>query len=353
MLKRVTMRQVAERAGVHSTTVSLALRNHASLPEATRLRLQKLAQEMGYRPDPMLNALMVYRSQNKKPGYRATLAWVSNHFTRRGWAKVSTFDLYHQGARQRATQLGYELEEFWLREPGLTPERATSILTSRGISGLILVPQPRPKMRVRLDWNLFSAVSFGFSIASPQLHVVTNDQFHAMTAVIRRMRIHGYRRIGLVLNLSDDERSNHRWTGAYLAHAQHWPAENHIPIFFQDDPMSSDFPAWIDNYRPEAIISYANLTARIQALGLRVPQDVGFATYSTTLDNFVSGIDENPFLTGSAAVDLVVGMIQRGEQGIPPVRQCVLVEGTWNEGGSLNFKNRPSPSSRNVAVSPG
>jgi len=62
MIQRVTMRQVATRAGVHSTTVSLALRNHPSLPVETRERLQALAKEMGYRPDPMLGALMHYRS---------------------------------------------------------------------------------------------------------------------------------------------------------------------------------------------------------------------------------------------------------------------------------------------------
>jgi DNA-binding LacI/PurR family transcriptional regulator len=40
MNDRVTMREVARRAGVHVTTVSLALRNNIKLPLATRERLR-------------------------------------------------------------------------------------------------------------------------------------------------------------------------------------------------------------------------------------------------------------------------------------------------------------------------
>lgn len=45
------------------TTVSLALRNHPRLPEKTRHRIQKLAKEMSYRPDPVLQALVAYRGK--------------------------------------------------------------------------------------------------------------------------------------------------------------------------------------------------------------------------------------------------------------------------------------------------
>ncbi|HZZ57506.1 MAG TPA: LacI family DNA-binding transcriptional regulator, partial [Opitutaceae bacterium] len=50
--RRVTLADVARKAGVHVTTVSLALRNNRRLPEPTRLRLQALAKRMGYAPDP-------------------------------------------------------------------------------------------------------------------------------------------------------------------------------------------------------------------------------------------------------------------------------------------------------------
>ena len=56
--RRVTLADIAKRADVHVTTVSLAMRNHPRLPEETRKRIQALAEEMGYRPDPMMRALV-------------------------------------------------------------------------------------------------------------------------------------------------------------------------------------------------------------------------------------------------------------------------------------------------------
>ena len=44
------MKQIAEVAGVHPTTVSMALRNHPRIPESTRNQLKKLAEKMGYVP---------------------------------------------------------------------------------------------------------------------------------------------------------------------------------------------------------------------------------------------------------------------------------------------------------------
>src|SRR5687767_11091869 len=59
--RRVTLADVARVAGVHRTTVALALRNHPGLPGDTLKRLKTLARKMGYRPDPTLAALNAYR----------------------------------------------------------------------------------------------------------------------------------------------------------------------------------------------------------------------------------------------------------------------------------------------------
>src|SRR3954465_73494 len=87
--ERVTMAAVAKRAGVHVTTVSLALRNHPSLPVATRQRLQALAKEMGYQPDPALSSLVAYRSRTKPARTKLMLAYVTNWDTRWGWKEAS------------------------------------------------------------------------------------------------------------------------------------------------------------------------------------------------------------------------------------------------------------------------
>jgi len=345
MKRRVTLRDIARKAGVHYATVSRALRKDPRIGKAMVAKIQALAQKLGYVPDPMLSGLSAYRSLKGMVGYQATLAWVTNAFTRDGWSTFgwSDFDiirLYFQGASERAAALGYRLEEFWLREPGMTPRRASQILRTRGISGLIVSPQPKQKMRIRLDWENFSAVSMGYSLAWPRLHVVTNYQFQSMMTTVRQVRAHGYRRIGLAIN-PNDERVDHGWTGGFLALQQYWPAKDRIPIFSYVNFSPERLEAWIQRYRPEAIVGYGSLVAQLEELGHRVPEEIGVATHSLgSVSEKCAGIDENARITGAQAVDLVVTMIHRGERGIPEFPQRILTEGSWREGETLKFRYR-------------
>jgi len=104
---------------------------------------------MGYRPDPMLSSLMAYRSQNMKKGqYEGTLGWITNYPTRDGWHEYEKVGIF-VGAKRRATELGYKMEVFWLREPGMTSRRITEILIARNIQGLLFIPQPRSRAHLR------------------------------------------------------------------------------------------------------------------------------------------------------------------------------------------------------------
>ena len=59
--QRVTLRDLAQKAGVSHVTISRALRNDPSISTARRAEVKKLAAAMGYRPDPSLSALAAYR----------------------------------------------------------------------------------------------------------------------------------------------------------------------------------------------------------------------------------------------------------------------------------------------------
>lgn len=53
----VSLRQIAETAGVHTSTVSLALRNSQKIPELTRKSIQQVAKSLGYVPNLMARGL--------------------------------------------------------------------------------------------------------------------------------------------------------------------------------------------------------------------------------------------------------------------------------------------------------
>ena len=70
-LKRVTLRDLAKKLGVSHTTVSLALREHHSITPARRQEVKRLAEKLGYRPDPFLSALSAYRLQNRPASFHS------------------------------------------------------------------------------------------------------------------------------------------------------------------------------------------------------------------------------------------------------------------------------------------
>ena len=57
MNKKVTIRDVAEAAGVSISTVHQALNGKSGVSEATRARICQIAEEMGYQPNAIASSL--------------------------------------------------------------------------------------------------------------------------------------------------------------------------------------------------------------------------------------------------------------------------------------------------------
>ena len=74
---RITMRHVAERAGVTQATVSMALANHPRISAETRARIRALAERMGYQPNAYISVLMRARRRRRPVQDRPVLALVS------------------------------------------------------------------------------------------------------------------------------------------------------------------------------------------------------------------------------------------------------------------------------------
>ncbi|MEI6861266.1 MAG: LacI family DNA-binding transcriptional regulator [Verrucomicrobiota bacterium] len=342
---RITMGDVAKRAGVHVTTVSLALRNHASLPPATRDRLRRLAEKMGYRPDPALSALVAYRHRARLAKDQPTLAYVTNWDTQWGWREhVAAHRMFFEGATAKAALLGYRLEHFWLGERGLTPRRLSDILAARGITGVILASHRlAADVPLDFDWLRLSAVKIDFFPREPAMHNVTNDQRAVIQMAVRRAREAGYRRIGLVMPTWWDEIVDLAWSAGFLAEQQALPAAARVPILLYDDPERECLvprpllAEWLRRHQPEAIVSYEPFVRpQLAALGVAVPQDVAFADiFLTKVDGRTAGVRQNCHRVGELAVEILAGQLHQNVLGLPGIPISTLVEGTWFEGTSL------------------
>ena len=335
---------VADAAGVHLSTVSLALRNNERLSPATRERIQALAQKMGYTPNPLVSLLMA-RVRRRNTGYKGTLGFLYTVAADSSKLRGSVHRNFLVGARRRAQELGYRLDEFFMDGPE-SSRRLSTIFRARGISGVViahLTGPACPGRRLSLDLTGLAAASVGIPFAEPQLHYVANDQYMRAIIAARELLALGYRRIGLVLEGSFDTGMAHRCSAGYWAVQEYTEEVEPIPIHRQRSGDKTTLAQWLKKHRPDAVLSTSsNVLPAIRATGRQVPEDIGFAHLDWLPEHGeIAGVHGNSERTGAAAVELVVSQLHRGESGLPPRAMSHLVTGSWVPGPTLRQVGPP------------
>jgi LacI family transcriptional regulator len=338
MNQALTLKDIAREAGVSLMTVSRALRHDPKVSAPLRTEIIGIAERLGYRPNPLVSALMSYRRAGKPAHCDLVVAFITNFPTRDGWRDFRLYQEFYRGADQSANRHGYHLEEFWMAEPGMTPARLSAILRTRNIIGVLLAPLATPVGRLELEWDQFQAVTFGYSIIEPPLHRVSNFQFRSMRLVMMKLAECGYRRPGLALSQSLDDRVLHQWLGGFLVEKKSL-RERPIPLYLAPDQKWSQqrFENWLNKHRPDVVIAHSEeLIQWVRHSGRRVPEDVGFVHLDCpAVGGELSGLYQNGPEIGAAAADMLIGMLRRNERGLPVLPRALLIEGSWAQGKTI------------------
>ncbi len=340
------MKDVAIKAGVSASTVCRALGQDPQIPPATRAKVRKVADALGYRPNPLLSAFARERRGKTSGSEITTLAYITNFPTPDEWMHNSFYGPMFQGAREQAHRNGYKLEHFWLAEPGMTGERLSRILHNRGIVGICIAPTPAESSRMSLDWPRFSCVTLGYSVLRPVLHRTTPHHFHAILTASRKLWKLGYTRIGLCMYNRTSRRVDDLWlAGALLTRELHPKAP--IEVFLFDDDTLKDIPTWVRTQGIDVVLSDNQDTLQeLRRQGLRAPGEVDYATLNWIKgEPEIAGINQRPDLIGLAAMDMLIAQIRRDERGIPEMPITSMVEGEWVNGPSLLRRSKSIPSS--------
>lgn len=341
MPARPNLKDIAKIAGVHPSTVSLALRDHPRISVSVRKQIKALAQKLGYRVNPLIAALMQNRRTGRSAGH-LVLAYVTNYPTRYGW-RPTHHDRpdYFPGAAARAHELGYKLQHFWLGERAMTPVRFAQILTTRGIHGLLIGRLPPGQQSMELPWENFSSVALGMTLRAPTLHRVAEDYYSSAAEAMEQLMQRGYKRIGFVFSdANDSPRVGERWLGAHLQQQLRLKqADRLAPFFYQPgDELARSFKEWFCQNRPDALlVTHAvPVIAWLKSAGLRVPADVGLATLVNDHQELGhAGVSCGADRLGALAVEMLLGLLHRGERGVPADPHEVLLTGDWRDGSTL------------------
>lgn len=342
-MPRPTLNDIARAVGYSKNTISLALRGDRQIPEVTRERIRKVAERLGYQPNAVLSHLMAQLRSSRTTRLQATLALVNANRDADAFRKHPTIPTYVAGCEARAAKLGYSLDRFWLHDPTLNAARWLRILHTRGIKGLLLVGLMDTNHlpdELRPVWEQLPTVVTGVRTREPALSFCCVDHHNLALMAFERALALGYRRPALVLDDVIDALVERRFSAGYLTGQRALPRAQHVPIFNERAGAAGEerrFGEWLKRYQPDVIFTlYNHVLSWLKTAGRRVPEDIGVIQLEWRATRpEIAGMNQHNFVTGEAAVDMVVSQIHNNEAGVQEFPRATLIGATWIDGASV------------------
>ncbi|MCT4554353.1 MAG: LacI family DNA-binding transcriptional regulator [Pelagimonas sp.] len=265
----VTLKDVAERAGVSRSAVSRTFTDGASVSDKMRRKVEKAARELGYSPNALASSLTTGRTK--------LIGLVSNNFHNPIFLEV--FDLFTRGLQDRGLRpllvnLSDETE----------PENSVRMLRQYSVDGVVVASSTLPPEFAKAfrDAGVPVVHSFGRSSSSPAVHVVGIDNMECGRMAARSLMARGYQRVGFMGGPITATSTQDRHAGFMAEMAQH-PGIQTTDSFasaYSFDAGRTEMLRLLQNDPAEAyfcgddVLSIGALSA-IRDTGLRVPQDIG------------------------------------------------------------------------------
>ena len=325
------MRDVARLARVALSTVSRALRDDPAIPLKRRMEIKRMAEEIGYHPNPLVSTLMAQVHRGRRAGDPDQIAWIDLWPDGSHSPAVLMFEIL-TGARARARSLGYELEVHSIAAKMLSADRLRQILLARSQWGFIIPPVPEHAMHFPLVMSDLAGVTIGTSLMEPRLHRVTTNHFQTAQLAWDTLHAKGFKRIGLAVSSRMNGRLNGQWLGGYVAAPTRLGLTASMPPLVVEETDFVKFEKWIHEFQPDALLVADPLIASWAQS--KIPSDACPALAWLALQpdaKNIWGLDYRPQNIGAAAVDLIVGQIHRNERGSPAYPHTLLLDSVWTE----------------------
>lgn len=295
--KTVTLRDVATKCGVSTTTVSMVL-NRAPLatyiPQHTKQRIAQVAEGMGYQPNPFAQAL---RSRNSRtigvmvpdiadPYCAQILRGIENSFS-------------------RSNYLPFLVD---IQNDGLRFKKYLKVLLARRVEGLIILANSlsfETELLSTLENQKVPCVILGREPGTDALSWVATDNEAGTREALEHLYRLGHRKIAFIRGPKMIIDSHHQWTGIRSFAAASGLELDARLITTLGDPFSSYEGGYertkelLASKLPfTALVAFDDMTAfgAIRALisaGVRVPQDCSVIGF----DDIPAAAFYNPALT--------------------------------------------------------
>jgi DNA-binding LacI/PurR family transcriptional regulator len=322
----VTLKDVAERAGVSRSAVSRTFTEGASVSPKTRAKVEKAANDLGYTPNALASSLTTGRTK--------LIGLIVNNF--HNPLILEVFDLFTRGLQDRGLRpLLVNLSD------ATDPAASVKMLRQYSVDGVIVASSTLPSSFAESFKNAGLPVvhAFGRYAIAPDVHVVGIDNVACGRMAAEALVQRGYRRLAFLGGPRTATSTQDRVAG-FLGALAPYPEIRVTTSYATDysfDAGRAEMQRLLSDTPAEAYFCGDDLLAvgalsAIEEAGLSVPGDIGLIGLNdmemarwqliglTTIHQPVAQIIE-------AAIDLVVSIIEKPDRP-PEVRlfPCRVIE---------------------------
>lgn len=265
----VTLKDVAERAGVSRSAVSRTYTEGASVSDKTRAKVEKAADALGYSPNALASSLTTGRTK--------LIGLVSNNFHNPIFLEV--FDRFTKGLQARGLRpLLVNLTD------EINPENSIRMLRAYSVDGVIVASSTLPASFAEgfKDAGVPVVHSFGRQSPNPKVNVLGIDNIEAGRMAAKTLLARGYKRVAFLGGPQNATSTQDRLAGFAEVVASD-PTVNWTCSFasnYSFEAGRTEMLRLLDSPPAEAyfcgddVLSIGALSA-IEDKGLRVPADIG------------------------------------------------------------------------------
>ncbi|MCP4168595.1 MAG: LacI family transcriptional regulator [Chloroflexi bacterium] len=325
MSKRISIKDIADAAGVNHSTVSRAIHGTGRMSEETRVRILTLADEMGYSPDALARSLV--RGDTRTIGVVVTT--IADPFV----AQIV------DGIEDVAQEAGYSV---FLSSSHLHPERELAVVETFRERRVDAVIVSASRVGSLYSENL---QRFGVPIVlvnnqgeGEYVYSVSADEVAGARLATEHLLSLGHRKIGFIGSWARPFSSERRKLGCL--HCLEELGVKPLPDLIVAPQGESDIEVGRQGllallpYNPSAILAYNDMTAvgvylQARALGLDIPSQlslVGFDDIDVTqfISPSLTSVRQPRKAMGAAAMRMVLTLLA-GNEANDRIFPCELV----------------------------
>lgn len=318
--REITMRDLAEKLGVSTVTVSKALNDKEGVSDELKQKIKQLADEMGYRMNNLAKSMKEGRSYNIGVIIPERFAVEVQSFYFRFYQQITTMlDPFHYSGILHILSEEDEAQDVLPR-----------IYYEKKVDGFILLGQIHSNYVEHMMQTGVPIIFLDFYDQHTEIDAVVMDNFFASYELTNYLIEMGHRELGFVGNIYSTSSIQDRYLGFYKSLLENHLQLNPAFVLSDRDERGLLIDVELPERLPTALVCNCDrvafrIMAQLRKAGYAVPEDitvVGFDNdiYSTITDPQLTTVEVDVVEMSRVAVQGMIGKLQDPEKQIGRVQ---------------------------------